>query len=279
LAVVALATAQSASAASSLTLDGSGQWKLTTLDSAGICPGNAFIDRRGKFTVSGTATGSYPGTFTESGKLGISGTGGPYGTFGGYFNAQFSIASGSTTITGSLSQSGVTVGHCAMWGPDYRLFNAPVAYKAVVNTPGQPQRTCQGAAGWPQTGTLVNGTFQSAAPWQVSISEQFAFGCRPGNGPAPIVATVGAANVGLDAATVIGTVETGEAATYHFDYGTSTNYTSHTISEPITAAAGTEVDARLTGLSPNTVYHYRIEATNTFWGTTSYGADETFTTT
>jgi uncharacterized repeat protein (TIGR01451 family) len=37
------------------------------------------------------------------------------------------------------------------------------------------------------------------------------------------------------------------------------------------------VDARLTGLSPNTVYHYRIEATDLFG--TSYGADQTFTTT
>jgi hypothetical protein len=100
-----------------------------------------------------------------------------------------------------------------------------------------------------------------------------------GNGPIPIVATGSAINVGTfgaGTATVTGTVNAnGEAATYHFDYGTSTNYTSQTISEPISSTTAELVDAGLTGLSPNTVYHYRIEATDA-WGT-SYGADQTFT--
>jgi hypothetical protein len=97
--------------------------------------------------------------------------------------------------------------------------------------------------------------------------------------PAPIVATGSAINVGTfgpGSATVSGTVNAnGETATYHFDYGTSTNYTSRTISEPISSTTAEFVDAGLTGLSPNTVYHYRIEATDA-WGT-SYGADQTFT--
>jgi hypothetical protein len=102
-----------------------------------------------------------------------------------------------------------------------------------------------------------------------------------GSPPAPIVATGSAINVGTfgpGTATVTGTVNAnGEATTYHFDYGPSINYTSQTISEPISSTTGELVDAGLTGLSPNTVYHYRIEATDA-WGT-SYGADQTFTTT
>ena len=102
-----------------------------------------------------------------------------------------------------------------------------------------------------------------------------------GTSPSPIVATGSAINVGTfgpGTATVSGTVNAnGEAATYHFDYGTSTNYTAQTISEPISSTTAEFVDAGLTGLSPNTVYHYRIEATDA-WGT-SYGADQTFTTT
>ena len=102
-----------------------------------------------------------------------------------------------------------------------------------------------------------------------------------GTSPSPIVATGSAINVGTfgpGTATVSGTVNAnGEAATYHFDYGTSTNYTSQTISEPISSTTAELVDAGLTGLSPNTVYHYRIEATDA-WGT-NYGADQTFTTT
>ena len=101
-----------------------------------------------------------------------------------------------------------------------------------------------------------------------------------GTSPTPIVATGSAINLGSAAATVWGTVDDkGEVATYRFDYGTSTNYTSQTISEPVSDSNSTptSVDARLTGLSPNTVYHYRIEATDA-WGTT-YGADQTLTTT
>ena len=98
--------------------------------------------------------------------------------------------------------------------------------------------------------------------------------------PTPIVTTGLAVNVESNAATVWGTVDDrGEAATYRFDYGTSTNYTSQTISEPVSDSnsSPTSVDARLTGLSPNTIYYYRIEATDA-WGT-SYGADQTVTTT
>jgi phosphodiesterase/alkaline phosphatase D-like protein len=95
--------------------------------------------------------------------------------------------------------------------------------------------------------------------------------------PIPIVTTGLVYNVESGSAVVGGTVNSNaEAATYRFDYGTSTNYTSQTISEPILNTAPDLVDAAVTGLSPNTLYHYRIEATDA-WGT-SYGADETFTT-
>jgi hypothetical protein len=97
----------------------------------------------------------------------------------------------------------------------------------------------------------------------------------------PIVSTGSASNIatfGPGTATVSGTVNAnGEAATYHFDYGTSPNYSSHTISEPISSTTAEFVDAGLTGLNPNAIYHYRIEATDA-WGT-SYGPDQTFTTT
>jgi hypothetical protein len=104
-----------------------------------------------------------------------------------------------------------------------------------------------------------------------------------GTSPSPIVTTGSASNIGTfgpGTATVSGTVNSnGEAATYRFDYGTSTNYTSQTIAEPTLDTAADLVDAGLTGLSPNTVYHYRIEATDTLWGTTSDGADQPFTAT
>ena len=98
--------------------------------------------------------------------------------------------------------------------------------------------------------------------------------------PTPTVATGLAVNVESTGATVWGTVaDRGEVATYQFDYGTSTNYTSQALVPPDPGAeSGTPAQTESTsliGLSPNTVYHYPIETTNT-WGT-NYGADQTFT--
>jgi hypothetical protein len=88
--------------------------------------------------------------------------------------------------------------------------------------------------------------------------------------------------VGTGSATVSGTVNpVGQATTYHFEYGTSANYGSQAPASPDPSAGqgttGQTVSTPLIGLSPSTVYHYRIEATNA--SGTSYGADQTFTTT
>ncbi|MDR3706128.1 MAG: T9SS type A sorting domain-containing protein, partial [Paludibacteraceae bacterium] len=45
---------------------------------------------------------------------------------------------------------------------------------------------------------------------------------------------------------------------------------------PVTGTSATSVSAALTGLTPNTIYHFRVKAVNT--AGTTYGADSTFTT-
>jgi hypothetical protein len=82
-------------------------------------------------------------------------------------------------------------------------------------------------------------------------------------------ATTGpASNVGPTTATVSGTVGAG-AATYHFEYGTSTSYGLQTPSQAVTAGqAGVQAD--LTGLTTDTTYHYRLVTNN------DTGADRTF---
>ena len=94
--------------------------------------------------------------------------------------------------------------------------------------------------------------------------------------------TGSASSVATSTATIGGTVNPqGEATTYHFDYGTSTSYGSTAPASPPYPSAGSgssaaPESANLTGLSPNTTYHYRIEATNAFGA--SYGTDGMFTT-
>jgi hypothetical protein len=62
------------------------------------------------------------------------------------------------------------------------------------------------------------------------------------------------------------------------EYGTTESYGSSEscTPEPGSGSSPVEVSAELTGLAPNTTYHFRISATNT--GGTSNGSDETFKT-
>jgi len=96
----------------------------------------------------------------------------------------------------------------------------------------------------------------------------------------PAVTSGSATDVGADSVAFNGTVKPrGTLTTYYFEYGTSTNYGFTT---PV-ASAGSEkwldvsVSVTITGLNPNTTYHYRLVGINSVG--TGYGSDKTFTTT
>jgi hypothetical protein len=96
---------------------------------------------------------------------------------------------------------------------------------------------------------------------------------------APTVTTNPSTSVTSNSAQLNGTVNpNGESTTYRFEYGKSTRYGSTSGTQR--AGSGTTdvpVSAAITGLTPNTIYHFRIVATNS--AGTGYGNDRTFTTT
>ncbi|MFZ0384064.1 MAG: hypothetical protein WAL22_00225, partial [Solirubrobacteraceae bacterium] len=100
----------------------------------------------------------------------------------------------------------------------------------------------------------------------------------PPTAKAPIVSTGRAGAVSESTARVSATVDPkGAAATYQFQYGTSTAYGSSTPSASlVSGTAVTPVTVKLKRLKAATTYHYRVIATNP--AGTSYGADGTFTT-
>src|SRR5205085_11513766 len=81
-------------------------------------------------------------------------------------------------------------------------------------------------------------------------------------GPAPTATTGPASAISTSGATLSGTVNPGGfVASYRFDYGTSTAYGSSTPAAGAGAgSAGVLVSAPITGLAPNTLYHYRVVA-------------------
>ena len=97
----------------------------------GACTGNgnqgAF-----KFTVSGTAAGPFPGTFTESGSFTTALDGFPM-----KFSSTFTIMSTAGTVTGTGSLSGIDAGtaSCSQVGnqDDLRVDGFALAYAATID--------------------------------------------------------------------------------------------------------------------------------------------------
>ncbi|MGZ6643248.1 MAG: choice-of-anchor Q domain-containing protein [Solirubrobacteraceae bacterium] len=118
----------------------------------------------------------------------------------------------------------------------------------------------------------VSGDQRGVARPQASAFDIGAYEFAP-----PAAVTGGSSAVTPSSATIAGTATPNGAGTYHFEYGTSTAYGSSTAGQAISGgSSGQPVSAGLTGLHPNTTYHYRLVVTNT--DGTATGADAVFTT-
>jgi uncharacterized protein (TIGR02145 family) len=94
----------------------------------------------------------------------------------------------------------------------------------------------------------------------------------------PVVKTLEAINIADSTATLNGTVNTyGLSTTVTFEYGTTTSYGSIVTAYPILVSGDSiiEVRANISGLTPETIYHFRVRAENSLW-TNFYGGDKMF---
>jgi phosphodiesterase/alkaline phosphatase D-like protein len=95
----------------------------------------------------------------------------------------------------------------------------------------------------------------------------------------PVVTTNPASDVFNTRATLNGTVNANFASSaITFEYGLTTTYGSKVTATPatLTGATNTAVSATLNGLTPNTLYHFRVKAVNSNGAT--FGSDLTFST-
>ncbi len=108
-----------------------------------------------------------------------------------------------------------------------------------------------------------------------SVGRYVAFTSNATNLGAPLVITDNATMVILHSATLKGTVNpNGLSTNYYFQYGTTSSYGNQTSTQ--SAGVGTSavaVSANVSRLTPNTVYHFRLVATNS--AGTTYGSDMT----
>ena len=92
----------------------------------------------------------------------------------------------------------------------------------------------------------------------------------------PVVTTKPATFVASFSATLSGSLDPhGLTTTVYFQYGTTTSYGLTTAIQTRTGNTYQNVAAQINSLSANTVYHFRIVATNS--AGTRYGSDKTFT--
>jgi hypothetical protein len=134
------------------------------------------------------------------------------------------------------------------------------------------------AFGSPQIGSLgglavngTSGTVYVADPTNTVVQRYTTF-------TGPTVTTTAASSIGTTSATLNGTIGPGGvSSTSHFEYGIDTNYGSQTAeSSPSSASTAVAATAPVTGLLPNTTYHYRTVGSNAAGSIT--GNDQTFTT-
>ena len=93
----------------------------------------------------------------------------------------------------------------------------------------------------------------------------------------PVVTTKPATFVASFSATLNGSLDPhGLTTTVYFQYGTTTSYGLTTAPQSRTGNTYQNVAANIRSLTPNTIYHFRIVATNS--AGTRYGSDRTFTT-
>ncbi|MEI7662917.1 MAG: GEVED domain-containing protein, partial [Bacteroidota bacterium] len=97
--------------------------------------------------------------------------------------------------------------------------------------------------------------------------------------PAPVVTTLGATAITGVSAILNGTVNAkSSVSTTYFEYGTTPSYGRTISGNPSSLSTGTPepVNASITGLTLNTIYHYRLVSTNV--AGTTFGDDMTFST-
>ncbi len=182
------------------------------------------------------------------------------------------VAQSSAKVSGTVNPAGTDTHYYFEYGPTSSYGSNTTSTDAGSGTNDVPESAAL-------TGLAPSTTYHyrivavSTAGTTNGADQTFTTTTPPG------ATTSAPSTVSRTSATVAGKVDPkGQATTYYFRYGTTTAY--GTQSAPANAGSGSGsvgVNSTIFGLTPKTTYHYQLVAQNA--GGTSYGADQTFTTT
>jgi len=192
----------------------------------------------------------------------------PVATTGGATN----VAQSSATVAGTVNPNGTATAYYFQYGTTTSYGSSTSSTSAGSGTSDEP--VSANLSGLASGATYHYRVVATSSAGTTDGADQTFTTTTP-----PTVTTGGAARITHTWAGVSGTVNPrGQATTYYFRYGTTTAYGLQ--SSPQNAGSGTVpvgVHADVYGLTADTTYHYQIVAENA--GGTSYGADQTLTTT
>lgn len=186
-----------------------------------------------------------------------------------------SITSSAATLNGTINANGLVVS-------SFFDYGTTTAYgSSVAGTPASVTGSTTTPISAPISGLTPNTTYHFRARGVTSggvtvYGQDLTFVTL---GPPPTVVTNAATSITTTGATLNGTVNAnGSSSTVIFEYGLTTSYgsTITAAQSPVTGNTNTSVSANISGLAPNTTYHFRVVGTNA--SGTSYGNDLTFTT-
>jgi hypothetical protein len=214
--------------------------------------------RRPKLTVTYTPPGTPPTVTTGSAS---------------------NITDTSATLNGTVNPNGASTSYHFEYGPDTNYgTNVPVPDGSAGSGTTAVAESAN-IAGL-SASTLYHFRLVATNSGGTTVGADNTFTTSPPAQQPPVVVTGSASNITTDSATLNGTVNpNGGATSYHFEYGTDTNYGTSVPVPDGDAGSGTIAvaeSANVTGLSPSTVYHFRLVASNS--GGTTNGNDATFTT-
>lgn len=186
---------------------------------------------------------------------------------------------GTTTATGNGNITDLGVPFPTSYGVCWNTTGSPTTSNSKVDK-GSISTT--GAFTAAISGLTANTTYKvrAYATNEVGTSYGTEVTFTTTNLIAPTATTNAATSVTSSGATLNGSINANNASTaVTFEYGLTTSYgtTVTAVQSPVTSSSATAVSYALTGLAPNTTYHYRVIGINSE-GTTN-GGDMTFSTT
>ncbi len=229
---------------------------------SGLAPGGTYHFRIIAISSSGTSVGGDQ-SFSSTGTAPAPSPG-PSATTG----SASAVGQAGASLSGTFNPNGQQTTYYFEYGPTINYGYETSPQTAAASTSSTPASAT--LSGLP-AGTTYHFRLVALNPGGVTVGSDGSFTTTT----PPAVTSAPGTDITNDAAVLNGSVNPESiATTYYFEYGASTSYGLQT--PPQSAGSGSDpvgVNAEVTGLEPNTTYHFRLVATSA--GGTTYGDDQT----